>query len=48
MLRANFGQDLIPVDKTLDPVLVAAAIRDCLTGKTDMSSGETRVMPSPN
>lgn len=47
MLRANFGPDLIPVDKTLDPVLVAAAIRDCLTGATEMQSGETRVMDSP-
>lgn len=47
MLRANFGEKLIPTTKTLDPAQVASAIRDCLTGTTDMKSGETRQMPSP-
>lgn len=46
MLRANFSEKAIPTENTLDPTDVAAAIRDCLTGKTDMQSGETRQMPS--
>ena len=46
MLRENFSDKAIPADKTLDPATVAAAIRDCLIGKTDMQSGETRQMPS--
>lgn len=46
MLRDNFSEKAIPADHTLDPATVAAAIRDCLTGKTDMQSGETRKMPS--
>ena len=46
MLRENFGENVIPADKTLDPATVGAAIRDCLTGKTDMASGETRQMDS--
>jgi len=46
MLRENFSEKVIPTDQTLDPATVAAAIRDCLTGKTDMQSGETRKMPS--
>jgi NADP-dependent 3-hydroxy acid dehydrogenase YdfG len=46
MLRENFSEKAIPADNTLDPMDVAAAIRDCLTGKTDMHSGETRQMPS--
>ena len=46
MLRENFSEKVIPADKTLDPMDVAAAIRDCLTDKTDMASGETRQMPS--
>ena len=46
MLRENFSEKAIPAENTLDPMDVAAAIRDCLTGKTDMVSGETRQMPS--
>lgn len=46
MLRENFSEKAIPTENTLDPMDVAAAIRDCLTGKTDMQSGETRKMPS--
>lgn len=46
MLRENFSEKVIPAENTLDPMDVAAAIRDCLTGKTDMQSGETRQMPS--
>ena len=46
MLRANFSEKAIPADSTLDPMDVAAAIFNCLTGKTDMHSGETRQMPS--
>jgi NAD(P)-dependent dehydrogenase (short-subunit alcohol dehydrogenase family) len=46
MLRENFSEKAIPAENTLDPMDVAAAIRDCLTGKTDMQSGETRQMPS--
>ena len=48
MLRANFGEKLIPTTKTLDPAQVAAAIRDCLVGETDIKNGETRQMPSPH
>ena len=46
MLRDNFSEKAIPADTTLDPMDVAAAIFDCITGKTDMQSGETRQMPS--
>ena len=46
MLRGLFDEKMIPAEHTLDPSVVAAAIRDCLTGKTDMQSGETRQMPS--
>ena len=46
MLRENFSEKAIPAENTLDPSVVAAAIRDCLTGQTDMQSGETRQMPS--
>ncbi len=46
MLRANFSEKAIPKEGTLDPMDVAAAISKCLTGKTDMQSGETRQMPS--
>lgn len=46
MLRENFSEKAIPADNTLDPMDVAAAIHNCLTGKTDMQSGETRLMPS--
>lgn len=46
MLRENFSEKAIPADQTLDPSTVAAAIRDCLIGETDMKSGETRKMPS--
>jgi len=46
MLRENFSEKVIPSGKTLDPMDVAAAVFNCLTGKTDMVSGETRQMPS--
>ena len=46
MLRENFSEKAIPGDSTLDPMDVAAAISKCLTGQTDMQSGETRRMPS--
>lgn len=46
MLRENFSEKAIPKEGTLDPMDVAAAIFNCLTGKTDMQSGETRQMPS--
>ena len=46
MLRENFSEKAIPAESTLDPMDVAAAISECLTGKTDMQSGETRQMPS--
>ncbi|MEM9019813.1 MAG: SDR family oxidoreductase [Planctomycetota bacterium] len=46
MLRQNFSEKAIPATHTLDPMDVAAAIYNCLTGKTDMKSGETRQMPS--
>ena len=46
MLRENFSEKAIPTDNTLDPMDVAAAIFNCLSGKTDMQPGETRKMPS--
>ena len=46
MLRENFSEKAIPAENTLDPSVVAGAIRDCLIGTTDMKSGETRPMPS--
>ena len=46
MLRGLFDHKMIPAENALAPGDVAAAIRDCLTGKTDMQSGETRQMPS--
>jgi len=47
MLRANFGPDLLPQAKTLDPLVVAGLIRDVLTGTRAVSPGETIVLPSP-
>lgn len=47
MLREHFNEKMIPAENTLDPAMVAGAIRDCLTGQTDMNSGETRQMASP-
>ena len=44
MLRQHFNEKMIPTDSTLDPMDVATAIRDCLIGKTEMQSGETRQM----
>jgi NAD(P)-dependent dehydrogenase (short-subunit alcohol dehydrogenase family) len=47
MLRQNFNETVLPPDKCLDPMDLAAAIRDCITGARDFVSGETIVMNSP-
>ena len=47
MLRALFGTDMIPTDKTLSPESVAALIVDCIEGRRAFTSGETIAMPSP-
>ena len=47
MLRQNFPEKVLPTDKTLDPVDVAAVIRDCITGDRDFKPGETIVLDSP-
>ena len=47
MLRASFDEDTLPRDKTLSPDEVTKVVMECLTGLTDMQSGETQVLPSP-
>jgi NAD(P)-dependent dehydrogenase (short-subunit alcohol dehydrogenase family) len=47
MLRRNFGEDLLPRDRTLDPADLATVIRDCITGQRDYTPGETIQVPSP-
>lgn len=47
MLRSIFDEKTVPTAKTLDPMQVAAAIRDCITGQRDFKNGETITMPSP-
>lgn len=47
MLRQNFSEEILPTDKTLDPIDVAAVIRDCITGERSFTSGETIVLDSP-
>ena len=47
MLRQNFNEKVIPADKCLDPVTVAALIRDCVTGTRDFTPGETILLPGP-
>ncbi len=48
MLRNIFPQTQIPMDKTLDPVEVAAVIRDLITGRRTFTSGRTIPLPSPD
>ena len=47
MLRANFNTKLIPEDKALDPMVVAALVRDCVTGRREFENGECIPLPSP-
>ena len=47
LLRSMFNEKMVPEDKSLDPMAVAAVIRDCVTGKRDFNNGETIEMPSP-
>ncbi|MBI1338000.1 MAG: SDR family NAD(P)-dependent oxidoreductase [Phycisphaera sp.] len=47
MLRSMFNTKMIPEDKTLDPVEVAAVIRDCITGARKFENGETIKVASP-
>jgi NAD(P)-dependent dehydrogenase (short-subunit alcohol dehydrogenase family) len=47
MLRQNFPEKAIPTSKTLDPMAVAGAILDLVTGDRDHEPGETIVLPSP-
>lgn len=47
MLRQNFNEKTIPADKCLDPMDIAAAIRDCITARRAFQPGETIVMNSP-
>ncbi|MCC5830603.1 MAG: SDR family oxidoreductase [Phycisphaeraceae bacterium] len=41
MLRSMFDTRAIPEDKTLDPIEVAAVVRDCITGAKPFTSGES-------
>lgn len=47
MLRANFSEQILPRGKTLDPMTVAALMRDCVTGARPFENGETILLPSP-
>lgn len=47
MLRENFNEKMIPVENALDPMDVAALVRDCITGARDFENGETIPLPSP-
>lgn len=47
MLRQHFPETMIPTEKTLDPILVAGAVRDVLTGRRQHEPGETIAMASP-
>jgi NAD(P)-dependent dehydrogenase (short-subunit alcohol dehydrogenase family) len=47
MLRALWSEKVLPREKALDPLAVAAVIRDCVTGARRFESGETILLPSP-
>ncbi|MEW6745816.1 MAG: SDR family oxidoreductase [Planctomycetota bacterium] len=47
MLRAAFGEDIIPREQTLDPEEVARVIVDCIKGARDAEVGTTIYVPSP-
>jgi len=47
MLRDNFSEKMIPANKTLDPLHVAALIRDCVMGRQSFENGCTVELPSP-
>lgn len=47
MLRENFPVKAIPESNTLDPLTVAGLVRDILTGKREITPGETIPLPSP-
>jgi NAD(P)-dependent dehydrogenase (short-subunit alcohol dehydrogenase family) len=46
MLRQNFDQKMLPVDRTLDPAEVAGVIRDCITGQREFDPGQVIWLPS--
>ncbi len=46
MLRSLWGEDVLPLDKALDPDAVAAKIVACVLGETEIASGGTIFMPS--
>ncbi|MEM7681470.1 MAG: SDR family oxidoreductase [Planctomycetota bacterium] len=48
MLRQNFSTKAIPETNTLDPLDVAAVIRDVLLGRREVEPGGTIQMPSPH
>ncbi len=47
MLRSMFDEQMIPVDKTLDPAEIAQVICQCVTGERTFKNGETILLPSP-
>lgn len=47
MLRGMFNEKMLPTTKTLDPMVVAEIIRDCVTGERSFKNGETIKVPSP-
>lgn len=47
LLRSMFSEQMLPAKKTLDPMSVAGAIRDCVVGSREFENGETIPMPSP-
>lgn len=48
LLRSNFGERVIPREKTLAPEAVAAVAIDCALGRRDGDNGRTIPMPSPS
>jgi NAD(P)-dependent dehydrogenase (short-subunit alcohol dehydrogenase family) len=47
MLRSAFSTEIIPRERTLDPMNVAAVIADCVLGRRDDQMGKTILLPSP-
>ncbi|MEM7629793.1 MAG: SDR family oxidoreductase [Planctomycetota bacterium] len=42
LLRSLFSEKAVPADKTIQPEEIAQIIVDCVTGATDLESGQTR------
>lgn len=42
LLRSLFSEKAVPADKTIQPEEIAQIIMECVTGETDLQSGQTR------